>query len=268
MAMKKDMVRKSNKVIEASYSLSLNEQRLVLSALSQIPSMQAVDDKTLYTVEAKDLLALGVNGKTVYRDMAAAARQIARREITLKDETGTVTFPWLQARKTYKGKGRIGVQFSAHIIPFLTDLKRNFTSIPLKEYAGLKSAYAVRLLEMLIQYKTRGELIITVKQLRHRLRLGDRHRQYGHFKQRVLLVAVRQINQYTTLQVKFDPIKAGRTVDSLRFTFSHAEKPNERNPADKRKRETITKAQARNMAKIGETWEQLYQRLSTEYLIK
>ena len=54
---------KSNQVIEASYRLSVVEQRVVLSAIAKIPKMSEVSDDEIYTVSVQDLQALGVHEK-------------------------------------------------------------------------------------------------------------------------------------------------------------------------------------------------------------
>ena len=48
--MSKMLVVKANNIIEASYQLSLNEQRLILAAISCIPKGEEVTDNTGYCV--------------------------------------------------------------------------------------------------------------------------------------------------------------------------------------------------------------------------
>ena len=60
--MQNELVVKSNQVIEASYRLSVVEQRVVLSAIAKIPKCEVSDDE-IYTVSVQDLQALGVHEK-------------------------------------------------------------------------------------------------------------------------------------------------------------------------------------------------------------
>ena len=55
--MQNELVVKSNQVIEASYRLSVVEQRVVLSAIAKIPKMSEVSDDEIYTVSVQDLQA-------------------------------------------------------------------------------------------------------------------------------------------------------------------------------------------------------------------
>ena len=81
--MQNELVVKSNQVIEASYRLSVVEQRVVLSAIAKIPKMSEVSDDEIYTVSVQDLQALGVHEKTAYRDLKEAVNRLYERSISL-----------------------------------------------------------------------------------------------------------------------------------------------------------------------------------------
>lgn len=66
---KKELVVKSNQVIEASYQLSSTEQRIVLAAISKISRAEDITDDEIYRVTIDDLKKLGVHEKTAYRDL-------------------------------------------------------------------------------------------------------------------------------------------------------------------------------------------------------
>ena len=74
--MSNDLIVKSNVVITASYHLTANEQRLILSAISQIPKGVEVQDEEVYTVEVSDFIEMGVHPKTAYREMREAAERL------------------------------------------------------------------------------------------------------------------------------------------------------------------------------------------------
>ncbi|MBF7683981.1 replication initiation protein, partial [Acinetobacter sp. B5B] len=52
---RKDLVIKSNQVIEASYQLSATEQRIVLAAISKIGRDSTVTDEEVYRVTVDDI---------------------------------------------------------------------------------------------------------------------------------------------------------------------------------------------------------------------
>ena len=75
---------KSNHIIEASYRLSVAEQRVILSAISQVRRDQPVTDTVLYSVTAAEIAQLcGTDPKTAYRDLQAAAERLQTRRVSL-----------------------------------------------------------------------------------------------------------------------------------------------------------------------------------------
>ena len=73
---KNDLVVKSNQVIEASYTLTTIEQRLILSAIAQIPKGEPVTDEVIYTVSVADLQKFGANETTAYRDLKESVSRL------------------------------------------------------------------------------------------------------------------------------------------------------------------------------------------------
>ena len=81
---KNDLVVKSNQVIEASYTLTTIEQRLILSAIAQIPKGEPVTDEVIYTVSVADLQKFGANETTAYRDLKESVSRLFDRSIVLR----------------------------------------------------------------------------------------------------------------------------------------------------------------------------------------
>ena len=48
-----------NSIVKASYNLSVSEQRLLLSALAQIPKNEPIDPKQAYYITREDFVRLG-----------------------------------------------------------------------------------------------------------------------------------------------------------------------------------------------------------------
>jgi plasmid replication initiation protein len=56
-----------------------------------------------------------------------------------------------------------------------------------------------------------------VEDLRQWLGLSGKYPLFSDFRRRVLEQAEREINQYTPMQIQWQPIKQGKTVKSIRF---------------------------------------------------
>ena len=289
-------VVKSNHIIGASYRLSLIEQRIILSAITQVKRGATVTDEVLYSVSATDLAQLtGTDIRTTYRDLQDAAERLQNRRVTLILEPDGVTIRskrrrvtcWVQSIDYIDGEGRIEMRFGKDILPYLTGLQREFTRYALTDVIKMTSAYAVRLYELLAQQPS-GRREIALSDLRRWLQLEDRYESIRDFKRWVLDPAVEQINEHSPLTVTWSQRKTGRKVTHLAFDYATkskakpvAGKPKrERKPkaeaapaaagdvpgyaAALAKRAGLTPAQVARKARPGETWEQAATRLARE----
>lgn len=261
------MVYKSNALIEAAYRLSVQEQRIVLACISQVRRDEAVTDEVLYSVTAADLAQLsGMAIEAAYSELKAAALRLKRREVRLTQEPNgkgrkpkVMITGWVQTIFYIEGEGRIELRFTKDMLPYLTELTRQFTKYALADVAKMDSVYAIRLYELLMQWDSLGTREIELDQLREWLQLEGRYPSIKDFKLRVLDTAVAQINEYSPLHVSWTQRKTGRRVTHLVFTFG-PKKP-AKAPA-KRKVGKLTDANITRLARPGESWEAARTRLN------
>ena len=213
-------VVKSNQVIEASYHLSTVEQRLVLAAISRIPKNQPVTDDEVYLVTTDEMRALGVHEKTVYRDLKEAVSRLYERSININIEGVSIKMRWVQEVRFMDSQGIIGIRFSKPILPFISNLSREFTKYALSDIAGMSSAYAIRVYELISQYRDIGKREVAVADLRHMLELGTRYPLFADFKRWAVETAVDQINAHSPLHVTYELRKTGRKYTHIIFFFS------------------------------------------------
>lgn len=225
------MVYKSNALVEAAYRLSVQEQRIILACISQVRRDEAVTDEVLYSVGAADLAKLsGTAVEAAYSELKAAALRLKRREVRLLEEPNgkgkkpsVLITGWVQSIIYREGEGRVELRFSKDMLPYLTELTRQFTKYALADVAKMDSAYGIRLYELLMQWDSMGCREIELGQLREWLQLEGRYPAIKDFKLRVLDPAVAQINEHSPLQVSWTQRKTGRRVTHLAFTFAPKE---------------------------------------------
>ena len=222
--MNKNHVVKSNQVIEASYQLSAVEQRIVLAAISCIPKNQPITDDELYPVSVSELQLLGVHEKTAYRDLKEGINRLYERSINLSIDDKSIKMRWVQEIQFLDSQSVIGIRFSKPILPFISNLSREFTKYALSDIAGINSAYAIRIYELLVQYRQIGKREISVDSLRTMLELGKKYPLFADFKKRVIDTAVDQINEYSPLKVTYEQKKTGRKVTHILFSFKEKTK--------------------------------------------
>ncbi|WP_298063996.1 replication initiation protein RepM [uncultured Acinetobacter sp.] len=232
--MDKNQIVKSNQVIEASYQLSAVEQRIVLAAISRIPKSQPITDDELYPVSVNELQLLGVHEKTAYRDLKEGINKLYERSINLSIDDKSIKMRWVQEIQFLDSQSVIGIRFSKPILPFISNLSREFTKYALSDIAGINSGYGIRIYELLVQYRQIGKREISVENLRSMLELGKKYPLFADFKKRVVDTAVDQINECSPLSVTYEQKKTGRKVTHILFSFKEKTKSiNYQNEQDK-----------------------------------
>jgi plasmid replication initiation protein len=224
-------VVKSNKVIEASYKLSLYEQRILLACIAQIHSKEELLEDCQFEISAKEIAELSNidNLNNVYKFLAEAADKLLTRIIILNDPDPDN--PRLKQRKAnwmshidyYPGDGKVILQFSKGIIPYLSELSKNFTRYKLTSVTQFKSAYSIRLYELLVQWLSVGKREIEVDWLRKQLQVETNYPRVMELKKWVVDVAVVEINEHSNIWVNYTQRKAGRTITHFLFTFGEKE---------------------------------------------
>lgn len=220
----KNHVVKSNQVIEASYQLSAVEQRIVLAAISRIPKNQPITDDELYPVSVDELKQLGVHEKAAYRDLKEGINRLYERSINLSIDDKSIKMRWVQEIQFLDSQSVIGIRFSKPILPFISNLSREFTKYALSDIAGINSGYGIRIYELLVQYRQIGKREIAVESLRTMLELGKKYPLFADFKKRVIDTAIDQINEYSPLKVTYEQKKTGRKVTHIIFSFKEKSK--------------------------------------------
>lgn len=219
------VVTKSNHLIEASYKLSLDEQRLVLSCIAQIDSRKAPPNSI--TVHVEDFAdAYGLDLKNAYGQLKSATDNLYERDIKIKDEKLRTKerIRWVQRVKYYEGEGKVDLSFSDVVKSYLGELSTRFTSFKLKQVSSLQSVYSIRLFELLTQFQSLGERTIKVSELRTMLGIDEgKYDKFAGFKRRVVDPAVKELNAKTNFDVSYKPVRDGRAIGALEFSFKESD---------------------------------------------
>ncbi len=268
---KNELVAKSNKLIEASYRLDLVEQRIILFAITEArktgKGLNAVD---FVTITAKDYAVhFGADEKSAYAQLKKAAETLFSRHVVIRDihpESGrerVTKVRWLSAASYIDGAGAIQLQFAGAMVPYITRLEAEFTRYKLEKIAGMSSAYAIRLYELLIQWENIGQREIELEWLKKTLMVDKDYPRLFDFKKRVIDVALAQINEHSDLSASYTQRKIGRTVTHFIFTFSPKQdsKPKETKARKPKEPPVGSREYIQKHALPGESWEQAERRL-------
>jgi len=213
-----------NSLLEARYSLTLEEQRLVLATIALLDSMEVAPSGFPMLRIPKKLIieTTGIHEKN-YHQIKSALKKLMSKVITIEtiNEKGKRSFrlyQWFSKGEYHEGEKFIEVQFHPDLKPYLLALKQNFTDVPLQIVLRLRSKYAIRLYELLRRYKDTGFRIDTISELREKLGVEKwEYPRFEAFERRVLLPAVKEINKETDLLVSYKKIKKGRRIERIEF---------------------------------------------------
>ena len=77
----------------------------------------------------------------------------------------------------------------------------------------------MRLYELLSQFKSTGYRIISIKDFRFAMDVVNTNKGTKNLKRRVLIPAVKQLNEKSDLFCIVDDLKEGRTITGFKFVF-------------------------------------------------
>ena len=216
-------ITKSNILIEANYSLSLQEQRLILCCIALIDPRLPLKDQRVFLIHAAEFQArFGMPREKAYEELREIGDRIFERKVVIQDpRSGTIEkIRWVSKAQYMKGQGAIQVYFAPEILPYLSQLKASFTSYNFAAVANFSSTFAIRLYEIIGQYRSIGRRLTAVDDLRRWLDCTDTFTRFTDFERWAIRVAVEQINKHSDLRVTYRKCKQGRAVTHLEFTFS------------------------------------------------
>jgi plasmid replication initiation protein len=117
--------------------------------------------------------------------------------------------------------------FGNYIIPLITRLSKEYTEYELIQIRNLNSVYALRVFEMLMQWKILGKTpLVAIEDLRSRLGIaGHQYKLMSNFKKRVLDLAINEINEHTDITASYKQHKQGKAITGFTFTFKKKKEP-------------------------------------------
>lgn len=217
--MKDLTVAKSNFLTEASYRITLQEQRLIISCLNVVDGRSEIPKNV--TISASQYADnFGQTMNNAHRDLYNAAEKLYGRSIVVKDPEQITEFRWIQ-KKILKsqGDGQVTITFTDEILKYISQLKGHFTSYKIHCVSNLKSVYSMRLYELLIQFKSTGVRVIRVDEFKNLLGLEDMYSQFKFLKRDVINPAIKELNIKSNLEIELKTLTQGRKVISLIFNF-------------------------------------------------
>lgn len=260
------IVYKANQVIEAGYRLSLNEQRVVLACIAQVNSQEALLITDQFELSAKDFADIfSVSKERAYHALIEVAESLFNRYIIIeqpfadKPKISRLKTRWISSIYYLDDSGKICLTFAKDILPYLSELKGQFTKYELKHIGNMTSIYGIRLYELLMQWRTTQSREIEISWLKKKFEIEAKYSAMKDFKKYVIDPAIKDINTHSNYQVSWSQRKTGRSVTHLTFNFAEKDKP-KAEPREKRIL-GVKESEIMKLARPGESWEEAARRI-------
>jgi len=216
-------IKKSEAIVKARYTLSPLAIKLITLVIANIKETDDVNEEYVFKVkEFKELT--GLKRKDLYKAIDEAVVELLNNpiKIPLNDEKNSFRrVNWISSGDY--NAGEIIVMISPKLRPYLLKVKEKFLKYKLENILPLRSAYTIRMYEILkdwfelnIRYGTKTEKIISLDELKKMLEIPESYR-YNDIKRRVLEKSKSELKKHTDIVFDYEEIKTGRKVTHLKF---------------------------------------------------
>lgn len=124
------VVCKANRIVEAGYKLSLNEQRVVLACIGQVNSTEELLSTDEFELSAKDFAKLfSVSNENAYQALIDVTKSLFNRYLVIENpypenaKIKKLETRWISSIKHLPDDGKVMLRFSQDMLPFLGELK-------------------------------------------------------------------------------------------------------------------------------------------------
>lgn len=226
-------VSMSNALTRAGHGLTLAEKRVIAWAVATLDSRQALKPGEVPTtrISAVEYAAeFKVDNDTAYQQLRAAAKSLYKRSITFYEpsykrngkplQPTMVQMRWIGEAKYQAGEGWIELAWWPKLLPHLIGLKQQFTSYQLQQASALRSVYSWRLLELLTRFKSSGQSEYTIEDFAASMdATAKQAADFAKIRTKIIEPAVKELTEKDGWLIQWTPIKAGRKVKAIRFSF-------------------------------------------------
>ena len=228
-------IYKSNNLVESSYSLSLNAQRLIYmgakklkpifiksdikpSQLNSFLATKTFGDLKIYVTEFKN--EFNIKGNYLYETLVDVAKELWDSKIQYLSNDGKIIEKRWVITCEYDPKNCcISLTFHPDLILDLLVFKNKYNKIQHNATKALKNSDQIRTYELLKRYVKRGVRRFELEDYRYKLAYDDDiYPEYSKLKQRKIKPTIKAINENTDIEIyDFKEIRYGRKVGAIEF---------------------------------------------------
>lgn len=219
MKNEKLLVVKANSLIQKSrYKLSLQEQKIILYLISKImPNDTELKEYKFSIIEFCELCGIDYQqNKQTHAYIKQVIKNLADKSEWIELDEVETLIRWIAKARITKRSGIITIKLDEDLMPYLLELKKNYTKYQLQNIIPMKSKYGIRLYELLKSYLNLGKVRFSIEELKIRLD-STNYTNLKDFKRRVLEPALKDIEVYSDLTVEPVFIKVKNKCVAIEF---------------------------------------------------
>lgn len=217
-----EVVKANNELFRCKYKIKdVVAGRIFMAFASLVNHNDVKENQSFveYRINANSILPDTCMGGNNYKQLQEAANSLLDQKIELRISKNEYYFYTLFSKIGYNNGVIVG-EFHKDLMPFFMIAKEKFTKMQLHEYMRLPSIYSQYIFSFLKSWYDKKYIIVKIHDLYEMLDAPKSCRNdFYNFKVRILDKACKDINEKTSMSYKWEPIKTGRSVTEIKFTF-------------------------------------------------
>ena len=213
-------IKQSNRLIEAKYKLTSQEQKLVIAICSQLD--KTADNFDTVRIKVADFADFcGIKSTNRYAEVKRIIMRLLDRKLLIhKNDGGWYGTHWLQSAEYIPEESVVEYRIDERLRPELLQLKAAYLSTPAAPLSECRRAYSARLYFLLKKMLKVKEFEYSLDFFRERFQLSRSYDIFFNLKNKVLEPALAEINAKSDIDVVHEYIKQGRNYTKIKFVVT------------------------------------------------
>lgn len=225
------VLMKNNMLVKARYSLSLVENRIFLFMLYKLQKKsEGVLTCSISHLEFKEIVKF--KQKNTIKGILDILEELRKKPIYFredkKNKKGSIwgAYGFINGYEYDDELGIFNIEASEKIHNLLKEyLKMGYTPVNVQIWLSLNNSYAQRFYDLLRLWSgTKDTINYSLYEIKELLMLDNKYSKYNDFKRRVIIPAIKELNDTGYFEIDFKENKVGRKVDSIDFIVKDLDK--------------------------------------------
>lgn len=220
-----NIVMKNNIIIKAKYNISTLENRIFLMLLYKLQKNN--DDVIKCEISHEEFKSIIKKKQTSSIDsISSLLVNLRKQSIYFRDKDGWGEYGFINGFKYIKSRKTFKVEASQEIHTYIRNyIETGYTPVNLAIFFGLINPNAQRFYDLLRLWSGSKRVIrYKVEELKELLMIENKYSKYNDFKRRVVLPAIKELNETGYFKIEIKENKVGRKIDSIDFMVKDLDK--------------------------------------------